>query len=72
MKRSILPTVSFCKKLVNENSATRLIKRGGEMKVKLFVTEGALIRVTCKAWAQNIKQNAQEKMGEVHFELLID
>ncbi|XP_057339363.1 sodium/potassium-transporting ATPase subunit beta-2-like [Microplitis mediator] len=33
---------------------------------------GILINVECKAWARNIKHNRNDKIGSVHFELLID
>ncbi|XP_034936762.1 sodium/potassium-transporting ATPase subunit beta-2-like [Chelonus insularis] len=33
---------------------------------------GILINVECKAWARNIKHNRNDRMGSVHFELLID
>lgn len=37
-----------------------------------FVTAGILINVECKAWARNIKHSRHDKMGVVHFELMID
>ncbi|KAK0088506.1 hypothetical protein PV325_011807 [Microctonus aethiopoides] len=33
---------------------------------------GILINVECKAWARNIIHNRHDKLGSVHFELLID
>ncbi|RZF31861.1 hypothetical protein LSTR_LSTR009508 [Laodelphax striatellus] len=33
---------------------------------------GVLINVECKAWAKNIKHDRKEKLGTVHFELMID
>lgn len=33
---------------------------------------GILINVECKAWAKNIVHNRQNKLGSVHFELMID
>ncbi|XP_001604202.1 sodium/potassium-transporting ATPase subunit beta-2 isoform X1 [Nasonia vitripennis] len=33
---------------------------------------GILINVECKAWAKNIIHNRNDKLGSVHFELLID
>jgi len=33
---------------------------------------GVLINVECKAWAKNIKHDRQERIGSVHFELMID
>lgn len=33
---------------------------------------GVLINVECKAWAQNIRHDRQDREGSVHFELLID
>jgi len=34
--------------------------------------KGVLINVECKAWAGNIKHDRQERIGSVHFELMID
>lgn len=31
-----------------------------------------LLMVTCKVFAKNIKHNAMERSGQVHFELMID
>lgn len=33
---------------------------------------GILINIECKAWARNIKHDRKDKMGMVHFELLLD
>lgn len=33
---------------------------------------GILIQIECKAWARNIRHSRGEKMGSVHFELMID
>uniref|UniRef100_A0A4Y0BGJ8 Sodium/potassium-transporting ATPase subunit beta n=1 Tax=Anopheles funestus TaxID=62324 RepID=A0A4Y0BGJ8_ANOFN len=33
---------------------------------------GIIINVECKAWAHNIKHDRHERMGTVHFELMID
>lgn len=33
---------------------------------------GIVINIECKAWAKNIKHNRQDRLGSVHFELLID
>lgn len=33
---------------------------------------GVLINVECKAWAANIRHDRTDRMGSVHFELLID
>lgn len=33
---------------------------------------GILINIECKAWARNIKHDRKERIGSVHFELLID
>lgn len=33
---------------------------------------GILINIECKAWARNIIHNRQERLGSVHFELMID
>lgn len=35
-------------------------------------TSGIVINIECKAWAKNIKHNRQDRLGSVHFELLID
>lgn len=36
------------------------------------LTRGILINVECKAWAKNIIHNRHEKLGSVHFELMVD
>lgn len=33
---------------------------------------GVLINIECKAWAKNIIHDRQERLGSVHFELMID
>lgn len=33
---------------------------------------GVLINVECKAWAKNIMQSRTDRLGMVHFELLVD
>lgn len=33
---------------------------------------GVLLMITCKVWAKNIQHSSVQKIGEVHFELLID
>ncbi|KAF7989745.1 hypothetical protein HCN44_008419 [Aphidius gifuensis] len=33
---------------------------------------GILINIECKAWAKNIRHNRHEKVGSVHFEILVD
>ncbi|KAG8180111.1 hypothetical protein JTE90_027890 [Oedothorax gibbosus] len=33
---------------------------------------GVLINIECKAWARNIKHNRKDRLGSVHFELLVD
>ncbi|XP_063974103.1 sodium/potassium-transporting ATPase subunit beta-2-like [Diachasmimorpha longicaudata] len=33
---------------------------------------GILINIECKAWARNIKHHRNDKIGSVHFELLVD
>jgi hypothetical protein len=33
---------------------------------------GILINIECKAWARNIVHDRQERVGMVHFELMID
>ncbi|XP_023230731.1 sodium/potassium-transporting ATPase subunit beta-2-like [Centruroides sculpturatus] len=33
---------------------------------------GVLINIECKAWAKNIRHDRMERMGSVHFELLVD
>ncbi|XP_076311330.1 sodium/potassium-transporting ATPase subunit beta-like isoform X1 [Tachypleus tridentatus] len=35
-------------------------------------TTSVLINIECKAWAANIKYDKKERMGSVHFELLVD
>lgn len=33
---------------------------------------GIIINVECKAWAKNIKHDRADRIGSVHFELMID
>lgn len=33
---------------------------------------GIIINIECKAWARNIKHDRHERLGSVHFELMID
>lgn len=33
---------------------------------------GVLINIECKAWAHNIKHDRHERLGSVHFELMLD
>lgn len=40
--------------------------------VFVIVSGGIVINIECKAWAKNIKHNRQDRIGSVHFELLID
>lgn len=35
-------------------------------------TNGIVINVWCKAWAQNIRHHRQDSQGSIHFEMLID
>lgn len=35
-------------------------------------TPGVLINVECKAWAKNIVHSRTDRLGQVHFELLVD
>jgi sodium/potassium-transporting ATPase subunit beta len=35
-------------------------------------TQGKVIAVECKAWAENMRYNRKEGEGNVHFELHID
>jgi len=35
-------------------------------------TNGVVINVWCKAWAENIKHHRQDSQGSIHFELLVD
>lgn len=37
-----------------------------------LLAEGVLIAISCKAWAKNIKHDQMDRMGLVHFELMID
>lgn len=39
--------------------------------ISLF-TGGIIINIECKAWARNIIHDRKERIGSVHFELLID
>jgi len=38
----------------------------------LLFSAGILINIECKAWARNIVHDRQERVGMVHFELMID
>lgn len=40
--------------------------------VRLCVPAGVLIQIECKAWAKNIRFDRKERVGSVHFELMID
>lgn len=35
-------------------------------------TNGVVINVWCKAWAQNIKHHRHDSQGSIHFEMLVD
>nr|CAD7206759.1 unnamed protein product [Timema douglasi] len=35
-------------------------------------TTGILINIECRAWARNIQHDRHERVGMVHFELMID
>ena len=35
-------------------------------------TNGVVINVWCKTWAQNIKHHRQDSQGSIHFEMLVD
>lgn len=36
------------------------------------ITKGVLVNVECRAWAKNIEHDRRERVGMVHFELLVD
>ncbi|KAJ9597828.1 hypothetical protein L9F63_011323 [Diploptera punctata] len=36
------------------------------------ITKGVLVNVECRAWAKNIEHDRRERIGMVHFELLVD
>ena len=36
------------------------------------ISDGVLIAVSCKAWAQDLVHDVMERVGTVHFELMID
>ncbi|KAF8781977.1 Sodium/potassium-transporting ATPase subunit like protein [Argiope bruennichi] len=38
----------------------------------LDITRGVLVKIECRAWAENIEYNKQDKSGGVHFQLLVD
>lgn len=40
--------------------------------LNLFLPGGIIINVECKAWARNIIHDRKERIGSVHYELLID
>lgn len=35
-------------------------------------TGGIIINIECKAWAHNIRHDRHDRIGSVHFELMID
>lgn len=37
-----------------------------------IISGGIIINIECKAWARNIIHDRKERIGSVHFELLID
>lgn len=37
-----------------------------------LIPGGIIINVECKAWAHNIKHDRKDRVGSVHFELMID
>lgn len=39
---------------------------------KFMLSGGIIINVECKAWAHNIKHDRHDRIGSVHFELMID
>jgi len=51
-----------------ENSSTLV---SVNLSIWLF-SAGILINIECKAWARNIVHDRQERVGMVHFELMID
>lgn len=40
--------------------------------VVVYISGGIIINIECKAWARNIIHDRKERLGSVHFELLID
>ncbi|KAJ9592195.1 hypothetical protein L9F63_001311 [Diploptera punctata] len=36
------------------------------------ITKGAVVKVECRAWAKNIEHDRRDRVGMVHFELLVD
>ena len=40
--------------------------------IPFYIPDGRLIAVSCKAWANDLHHDVQERVGTVHFELLID
>jgi sodium/potassium-transporting ATPase subunit beta len=55
------------------------VKSGKNTSTVLFInliawlfSAGILINIECKAWARNIIHDRQERVGMVHFELMID
>lgn len=36
------------------------------------IAHGVLVNVECRAWANNIKYDRGDRLGSVHFELLVD
>lgn len=37
-----------------------------------IILGGIIINVECKAWAKNIRHDRADRIGSVHFELMID
>lgn len=42
------------------------------INVFCFFSAGILINIECKAWAKNIHHDRHDRLGSVHFELMID
>lgn len=37
-----------------------------------YILGGIIINIECKAWAHNIRHDRHDRIGSVHFELMID
>lgn len=50
----------------------RFLGRQKTLTNEYHITGGIIINIECKAWAHNIIHDRKERLGSVHFELLID
>ncbi|KAH9636183.1 hypothetical protein HF086_007135 [Spodoptera exigua] len=60
--RRILVLSATCPSLGSQGTSTRM----------RMLRAGILINIECRAWARNIKYDRRERLGVVHFELMIE